>query len=231
MFPIKYPSSEEPIKLSMICSHEDKDESFWASEKQHLKKVFDQQVLPIIEEGNPAHFSIFSLAPMPLLIQLGALFTDKISVDTYQPIREPKTWQWQTEPDDFDLIITPPITNNKTPVLVLSLSAKIDHTRIYAILGNEVDIWDVSTPLKFQHNDFIRAPQQLSIFRSKLRKVFESISRQYGITNTLHIFPAIPISCSIELGRIRMPKASMPWCIYDQNFKLGAFIKTIEIKV
>lgn len=39
----------------------------------------------------------------------------------------------------------------------------------------------------------------------------------------------MPISCSVELGRIRMPKSDMQWVIYDQNNKYNKFIEAIVI--
>ena len=31
------------------------------------------------------------------------------------------------------------------------------------------------------------------------------------------------------LGRVRMPKADMPWIIYDHNSKIGSFTKALDI--
>jgi len=39
----------------------------------------------------------------------------------------------------------------------------------------------------------------------------------------------MPVACAVELGRVRMPKACMPWTIYDQNNKHNKFIQTIKI--
>ncbi len=229
IFPQHYPVNDMPIMLSMDSSHEDKDESYWQTEKTHLEKVFDQKIIPEIEEKSPAHFSVFAMAPMPLLIQLGTLFTDKITVEVHQPIREPKTWQWQTQPDGFEFVITYPSTSHKTPILIMSLSAKIAHERITEVMGDEVDIWEISTPEKFQNNDFLKSAEQLSLFRTEMRKLIGQIMLSSGTKTPLHIFPAMPVACSIELGRIRMPKADMPWVIYDQNYKMNKFIKALQI--
>jgi len=51
----------------------------------------------------------------------------------------------------------------------------------------------------------------------------------HGASTPLSVFPAMAVSCSIEMGRARMPKADMPWIIYDQNWKTGGFSKTITI--
>lgn len=229
IFPEHYPAEENPILLSMVCSHEDKSPEFWSTELDHLQRVFERNIVPRIMEGNPVHFSLFAMAPIPLLIQLGALFTDKISVDVYQPIREPKTWKWQEYPDGFEILIKEPEVFGKQPVLIISLSDRICHERITRIIGEDVAIWELTVDEPFLHNDFMRSPAQLSIFRTTIRKLMVAIQQKHGNDIPLLVFPAMPISCAVEMGRSRMPKANMPWTIYDQNNKVGQFIKTIEI--
>jgi hypothetical protein len=228
MFPNKYPVDEKPILLSMVSALEDKDKEFWQSELKNLETIFTRYIQPRIEEASPADFSLFTFAPMPLLIRLGTLFTDKIHVETYQPIREPKTWRWQEEPDDFEFLILEPSDHSKEPVLVLSLSGKISEDRVYEVTGENINIWEVTVPEIFLHNDFIKSKSQLSMFRKELRKLMVKINEKHS-NKPLKIFPAMPISCSVELGRIRMPKSDMQWIIYDQNNKHNKFMKTIVI--
>ena len=51
---------------------------------------------PIIQRGNAA-FSVFSVAPIPLIIKLGELIGDKLPCDVYQKTRFPDTWEWQAK--------------------------------------------------------------------------------------------------------------------------------------
>lgn len=229
MFPDRYPVSENSVCLSMSCSHEDKTAAFWESESAHLNRVFDQKVLPLIESDQTKHFSLFSLAGIPLLIQLGTLFTDKISVDTYQPIREPKGWQWQEFPEGFEFIIKKPEKVDGAPVLVISLSDIINHERIRTVMGEQISVWELTVPEEHIGNDNIRNIAQLSMMRSIIRKLMVLIKDVHGSTTPLSVFPAMAVSCSIEMGRARMPKADMPWIIYDQNNKEKKFIKAITI--
>lgn len=228
MFPDKYPVSDIPISLSTSLPFTDKDKIFWEAEVQNLEVSFREILLPKIKENNPSDFSIFAMAPMPLLIKLGSLFTDKISVDTYQPIREPKTWRWQEEPKGFEFIVTNDEEYEKEPVLILSLSGKISRDRIYEVTGQDVNIWEITVPESFLHNDFMRSKSQLSLFRKELRKLIVQINEKHS-KKPLKIFPAMPISCAIELGRVRMPKSDMQWIIYDQNNKADKFIEAITI--
>ncbi|MBI5642617.1 MAG: SAVED domain-containing protein [Deltaproteobacteria bacterium] len=229
MFPKRYPVSENSVCLSMSCSHEDKTPAFWESESAHLNRVFNQKVLPLVESDQIKHFSLFCLAPIPLLIQLGALFTDKISVDSYQPIREPNGWHWQEFPEGFDFIIKKPEKANGEPVLVISLSDIISHERIRKVMGENVSIWELTVPVEHIGNDNIRNSVQLSMMRTVVRKLMVLIKEAHGSTAPLSVFPAMAVSCSIEMGRARMPKADMPWIIYDQSNKEKKFIKTITI--
>jgi hypothetical protein len=214
----------------MTWQNEDSKSDYWDIEKSNLEINFQRQIRPIIEKDKQSHFSLFAFAPQALLVYLGALFTDKIPVEVYQPIREPLTWRWQKHPDNFEFIVKEPENFDKQPVLIFSLSGKITEDRIVPIIGENINIWEITVDKDFLHNDFMRSQAQLTLFRQTVRKLMVSIKQKHGQSTPLHIFPAMPISCAIEMGRVRMPKADMPWIIYDQNSKLGGFISAIEIK-
>ena len=76
---------------------------------------------------------------------------------------------------------------------------------------------------------YIRHKDQLSMMRKKVRELMIMIKQKHGQNTPLSVFPAMSVSCAIEMGRVRMPKADMPWIIYDQNNKEGQFIETITI--
>ena len=67
------------------------------------------------------------------------------------------------------------------------------------------------------------------MMRSIIRKLMILIKNVHGFNTALSVFPAMSISCSIEMGRARMPKADMPWIVYDQNNKEKKFIEAITI--
>ena len=229
IFPERYPSDSNPIVLSMDCSHEDNTINFWKTEQSHIIKEFQSKINRILEDESTCHFSVFSLAPMPLLIQLGSLFTDKLDVDVYQPIREPKGWSWQDFPSGFEFIVNKPTSYKGKPVLAISLSAKIDYQKVKNVLGDDISIWEISVSDEHLHNDNIRNKEQLTMFRRALRKLLVEIKDNHKTDHHLAVFPAMAVSCSVEMGRLRMPKADIPWDIFDYNNKNGGFLKTITI--
>lgn len=228
MFPHWYPAGERPEIISMRSELKDRSSEFWDAESRNLTHSFKRKILPLIEDDECKNFSVFSLAPQPLLIQLGALLTDKISVETYQLHREPMSWQWQDGNGDFNYIIEKPANFQGPATLVLALSDHVSNDRIQRVLGDHAAIWKVT--LADPHNNFMQSKHQLYLFMEEMRKLMVDIKKRHGNDAPLHIFPVMPVSCAIELGRIRMPKADMPWIVYDHDIATQEFVKTIEIE-
>ena len=57
----------------------------------------------------------------------------------------------------------------------------------------------------------------------------DEIKAKHGQSTLLHVFPAMPVAMSVELGRARQPKADLPWRTYDQVNKRGGFIPAVDI--
>ena len=228
MFPQRYPASDHAISLGLHNSAvSDRDEQFWLTERENLEKQFSRRVRDRIADGEIVHLSVFSLAPQPLLIHLGTLLRDIIPCDVYQLHREPQGWAWPSGKETPGYIIRKPQSKTGKPALVLSLSATINASRITSVLGEDASIWVIA--VETPHNDLIKRREQLADLRSALRGIFDQIKSAHGQSATLHIFPAAPVSACLEVGRVRMPKAAMPWQLYDQVNPLGSFVPALRI--
>ncbi len=227
IFPNWYPVEEDPIYLHMSWEGRDDKTDYWETEENNLVKRFDRTIVPLTKEGQ--HFSIFGFAPIPLLIRLGTLFTDKVPAQVYQLRREPEmTWEWGDDKQDNAYMVREPKHFTGKPVLIIALSSTVSPERITNVIGSDVSIWEVT--VKNPHNDFLQTKKQLSEFRKIVRKLMVQISEKHGVTTPLSIFPSMPVAMAVEFGRVRMPKAEMPWVIYDQNNYKKGFIEAITIK-
>ncbi len=218
-----------PKDLSMKWESSENQAHFWTIAQNELQASFAQRIKPSIRDDKNPHFSIFALAPMPLLIELGVLLSDRADVDIYQPIKEPKGWQWPNDKERFEYVIEQPEQSSGIPVLVLALSDEIHQDRITRVLGDSVSIWKLTLPKVHRHNDHLRSKAQLSVFRSTMRQVLAEIRQFHPHSKALHIFPAAPVSYCIELGRVRTQKVDHTWVIYDHVKPQEAFIETITI--
>lgn len=231
ILPNNYPAENIPISLSLKGSAtKDNKANFWCFERQNLIEKFNSSIKLRIENGDIKHCSLFALATIPLLIQLGSLLTDKIPVEIYQPHREPNTWKWQEYRDDLIFHLEKPIIQNNCEeiALILSLSANISNNDIKETLGENIPIWHLK--LNDANNNFLQSKQHLQNFREQFRVLMNNLKQAHGKNCIINLFPAIPTSIAIEVGRCWMPKADLPITIYDRNRdKNLSFIKTFTL--
>jgi len=228
IIPERFPTDSYGIDIGISNSIlNDNEDVFWELELQNLERQFKEKVEPLKIHHPVKSFSVFGLAPQPLLIKLGTLFTDLYDVQIYQRHREPKTWEWQDNIDFRGFKLVEPKEFDGIPVLNLSLSATITIDRIEKLFNSKLSVWTITH--ENPNNDFLRTKEILSKFRIICRHFFDISKSKHGQDNKLHVFPAMPVSATIEFGRIWMPKADMHMIIYDQNKHRNGFYKTIEI--
>jgi hypothetical protein len=228
LFPERYPAADRAIELSVHnSSFCDRDAGFWRNEAFELQRKFDLQVRLQIAEGAIQHLSVFAIAPQPLLILLGSLLGDIVPSDVYQRHREPTTWEWPSEGETPSFRLAQPTSVEGPAALVFEVSATINVERIQQVLGERVSVWSIGVPAP--HNDVMKSRRQKAEFRELVRTAMDQIKAMHGQSAMLHVFPAMPVSLAVELGRVRMPKADMPWLVYDQVNARGGFVRALTI--
>ncbi|GJM01321.1 MAG: hypothetical protein DHS20C07_30000 [Methyloligella sp.] len=229
VLPDHYPADGRSIGLELIgCQYEDHEESYWTFQQENLQRQFRDKIKGKIETGEIRHLSVFALAPQPLLIELGRLLCDICPANIHQLKREPKGWGWVEDSQPITLLTSEGKHGSKNIALKLALSATVNDERIHKVLGDDVSVWSIT--VEYPHNDIIRNSDHLVMFRQRLRKIFDRIKAIHGEDVSIHVFPALPISAAVEVGRVWMPKADLPLIIYDQNTNIGSFIPTLKIK-
>lgn len=205
----------------------DSEDATWSLERENLQRQFAQHVRPRLAKGDGEHFSVFAIAPQPLLMELGRLMCDISAADVYQLHREPRTWEWLDHPAGFEYIVREPETRHACVALNLSLSATINESRITSVLTCDHSTWTVT--VAEPNNDFLRSGEQLRMFRECFRRLLNRIKAEHGEAAVIHLFPATPVSVAVEIGRVWMPKADLPIRVYDQNRKRNGFVPVFEL--
>jgi hypothetical protein len=202
MVPDRYPASAHPFEIGLkVSAFADREAGYWEMEVAELRRQFKALVKPRFAAGDISHLSVFALAPIPLLIELGRLLSDIPSANVFQLHREPADWKWRSEPTTFEYRIDPPTdTSLKSVALVLALSADIIPERIEAVLGKDVVIWTLTHAKP--GNDYLLSAAQLEEFRRTMREAFNQIKAAHGEDASLSLFPAVPVSAAVEVGRI-----------------------------
>lgn len=103
MAPARYPASPNAFEIGLKgSSFFDGEEAYWQIEREQLSRQFTAQLKPQFAAGKISHLSVFALAPIPLLIDLGRLLSDIPAAEVYQLHREPADWKWRDAPSTFE---------------------------------------------------------------------------------------------------------------------------------
>ncbi len=223
-----FPATDRPISLGIINSAtKDSDSDYWTFNNTQLVRAFEKYVRPLMNEMSDVSFSIFGLAPQPLLVKLGVLFSDLQNVDIYQKHREPDTWDWLGREKPNEFISLCPEECSGDPILIFSISANAISERVRRKYSENCNIWEITATQV--GNDMLKCKKQLSDFRMVARKMLDMIQSR-NPNKVIKVFMAMPASCAIELGRVWMPKADLPMALYEHNTILGDDYETIIIK-
>lgn len=229
MLPDRYPADgRHMLDIELRGSaRRDHERDFWQFERENLQRQFAAKVRERIERREIRHLSVFALAPQPLLIELGRLLCDIAPVDVHQLHREPKGWAWPKDGVAIDFRVREPSQTAGPAALVFALSATVAGERITETLGPDAAIWSIEA--EDPHNDIMKRPSDLAEFRRIVRSVFNRIKARHGERAAIHLFPAMPVSTAVEVGRVWMPKADLPLVVYDQNREAGGFVRALAI--
>ncbi len=229
MLPHRYPADgRHTLDIELRGSaYSDQEAAYWTLQRENLDRQFKAKVRDRLDAGEIRHLSVFALAPQPLLIELGRHLCDITAIDVYQLHREPKGWGWPPDGSPMRLRVRQPTRVNGPPALVLALSATLADERITGVLGQDASLWAIEA--EQPHNDIMKRPADLAEFRRLLRSTFDAIKATHGEHAVISVFPAVPVSAAVEIGRVWMSKADLPLMVYDQNRSLGGFVKTLEI--
>lgn len=219
--------SEEVLSLdfSKAAARED-DPVYWSEVARQMKDKFRGDLTFISNRKRVEHISVFAFAPMPLNMQLGVYLGNKGEVSTYQWDRTRETWLYRSEREldrqafAFDDV---PASNERELAVALSISAEVSLTAIEAVLpGTPIVNFRVPDPRPTVVEDSDDVRHFRSQFTSFLAKV-----RNQGYRR-VHLFPAMPLSLAVELGRQILPKADprvVVWDFQDSN----KFVRTLEL--
>lgn len=194
----------------------DDQQIFWNSAIHNLEGHFEKRLKPrLSKDGDIKHASLFAIAPIPILIKLGVLLTDKSNIQTFQLHRNPKTWEWLADDTDLGFELIAPQNKSTNIALMLSISDTLSENEIRHALSSDSAIWHLR--IKHPNNDCIRSKKHLLDFENAFRQALREIKQMHGVDTTINVFPAIPISPAISIGMIWAPKADLPMTIFDKN--------------
>lgn len=212
--------SEYAMTISVPALGEYKSAEYWQSAEYWLDNNYRYNVGAKLNNYPNTHFSVFSLAPIPLIMKLGFLMGDKVRANVYQKTKHPDTWEWQsTELTNAFKIEKKTFECGTGVAIVLSVTAEIEMQAVLKVAAfKAVYILHAER----QEDESIKSEKDLCAFWHKYKELCESLKGE----KELSVFSSVPVSAAFEMGRRYMVGVYPKMIIYDRD---GDFFKTLTI--
>jgi len=214
-----YRPFEQTTCIDVESGHLYCDSSYWRDVETLLSSQFNCYVASAAKVNRRIHFSVFPLAPIPLIMKLGYLMGDKIRSDVYQHRRHPDTWRWQKKNSGSHFLECrhQPRKKGKGVALIFALSASIsaEERNTFADYVNAKYVYEVCADKPSV--DCISTRDDLSEFWHAYQRLVEHIKYDHPRTREVAVFSAVPVSAAFEIGRRYMPGVYPRFKIYDKD--------------
>jgi len=220
----------DPTRIELTDIADRSDRHFWETGKASITDEVRK-----LRQGNSmgpvGHLSVFGLAPIPLLVHLGAMIGNVIPVDLFQRHRDTEDWVWKTrgKPVTFRICRQRRGKSGGKVALVLSLSGTVDPTDAEKILGRSVTVYQIRPVSKAPSVSLVRMRRDLKNFQDTYIKTLSMVRTNHPGLSELHLFPAVPAPAAILLGREVLPKVDPDLVVYDSDKKSGGFTLTTKV--
>lgn len=175
---------------------QDNDPDFWMNAQRALTQQYERLVLPeLTARGGAAHLTIAGFAPIPMLMKLGALVGNKTPANVLDLPGEKWLWDIRDACPEPQYTYDVPTTLPREVSVVVSLSGKAQHP-----VGRVVVEFEAVAPGR----GIIRKEAHLQQFRTSFNAFLQHLFAA-GV-RVVHIHPATPLSASVEVGRLLLPK-------------------------
>lgn len=175
---------------------QDNDPDFWPNAQRALTQQYERLVLPeLTARGGAAHLTIAGLAPIPMLMKLGALIGDKTPATILDLPGEKWLWDTRSTCPEPQYSYRLPAALPREVSVVVSISGSAQQP-----VGHQVVEFLAVTPGR----SIIRKETHLQHFRTSFNAFLQQLFA--ADVRIVHIHPATPLSASIEIGRLLLPK-------------------------
>jgi hypothetical protein len=203
-----YPVDENPRLLDYTA--------FDLNQKAYFKLVQRQMKADVKQflATTDLKVSLFAIATLPSLVQLGVLLGSKRDVQIHNYIRKSGSWHWSKDKSEKMYVrdgISKP--RSKRVALIVSLSGKIKLTDVkQAVSGleNNIEIY-IDKPAI----DSINSANSFESFKNTVEIALDKARKKLGAGYTLDVFIAASCPVAIELGRTLNKKLEKKVNLYD----------------
>lgn len=192
----------------------------WQQAAEVQRLIVDDAIAK--SEALRPRFTVFSLSPIPLVIHLGYLLSDRVEVLSFQYDRRRNEWTWDAAlaaEADCDVRVRGAPEERLEGVcdviVRVSLSARIEPDDTRAAVPHaaaEVDI-DVAQPDVM----WLKSREQLAVLAQRVRDVLHTVSAKAPGCTRIHLFYAGPTPGALVIGQAINPRMMPEVALYEYS--------------
>jgi len=204
------------------------DDAFYEIADRELRQRLAAVFNPGLAHSDARHFSVFALAPIPLLMSFGSALGNKVTADLYQRHRDTEDWCWKQngEPAHYEIQELQSVAPTKA-ALILSLSGKVPLERLPSDVLDGATVFELTLADQTPHRSFLQQRDDLERFGVAYRDVLTRIQASCDVRE-LHVFPAVPAPVAVTCGRELLPKVDPALLVYDFDQHNG-FVPRLKV--
>jgi len=224
----RYPQDEKGILIDLTNLHYSANKSSWYTATNQIDAVLGNALTVGNDERKEKHFSVFGIAPIPILVYLGFKLGNTIPADIYIKLRE-KPWARASSYSKLTYSVNKPRSKNKSKFVGLSIaiSGTTLKDEITKHIGGDSPIYEIK--LAKSQIDQIECIEDLESFRKIYRLTIDEIREQHGKKCKIHLFGAMPTCAAIICGREIIHGVDPSLVVYEHINQEEGFIPTLTI--
>jgi hypothetical protein len=226
----RYLGAEHHIEIDLTSLLENNLKQYWTDGIDKIKDVVERHLVPAIQKNEIRHLSIFAFARIPFLVYLGYAIGDKIPIEIFQKHRDGKeSWLWLKHQKDSNFLFKKEQEGlDKSDVaVVISLSGQISVDELPKNISRNFTIYSLVPQDTKPNRTILSSKGSLQNFRNSYAGLLREIEANHPQVREIHVFPAVPISAAITLGREVLRNVSPALVIYDRT--ADQFEKAIKL--
>jgi hypothetical protein len=204
---------------------------FWEASKAAIAEKARSLHERRFEESHAVHFSVFALAPIPLLIFLGSRLSNKVPTTLYQRHRNTEDWRWKDTGKSVEYVtrMLRVGTDATRVALLLSLSGQIKESELPFRIDATYTICEIGLKDQDPRPQFLETEAGLHAFRDEFLRTMRDLVAKHPDAKSVALFPAIPAPIAVAVGRDLMPKRDPSLLVFDFDKRVGGFTPTLEV--
>lgn len=188
-----------------------------------------------IRRDEVRRLAVFGFARIPVLVFLGSRLDDKIPTLVFQRQRSDgdDAWRWPSEAGEavtFRVEVAKSGSKESGVSLVLNLSGTVQTGDLPPAVqqSDTVYVLEPSAPAS-PGVSVVSSAATLANFEDAMRSFLAGLEESNGDVGHISIFPAVPVSAAVSIGRVLMPGVTPAVKVFDRDDR-GVFFEALEIR-